>query len=69
MADIKMEKSFKLGAFFKGFGSAFNLGGRSFIRMPDLKSGFERDGVALRGDWERVGDDIRASMNQAAREQ
>jgi hypothetical protein len=55
-------------AFIKGFSSAFDISGRSFIEMPDIASGFEQDGAALRGDWQCVGSDMRKVMNQPVNE-
>jgi hypothetical protein len=55
-------------AFWQGFASSFDLFGRTFIEVPDLSRGFERDREALAGDWRRVGNDLRKAMNQVARE-
>jgi hypothetical protein len=65
----KPAKNNKLRAFLKGFTSAFDITGQSFISIPDLDSGFQRDSEALRGDWQRVGDDMRRAMNLVAHEQ
>jgi hypothetical protein len=59
----KASKNGALWAFLKGYVSAFDLSGQSLISLPDLDSGFQQDGEALRGDWQRVGDDIRRAMN------
>jgi hypothetical protein len=59
----------KLAAFLKGFASAYDMSGRTFMDVPDFSGGFERDGKALRGDWQRVGDDLRKAMGQVAHEQ
>jgi hypothetical protein len=56
-------KNGTLRAFLKGFASAFDITGQSFISIPDLNSGFQNDCEALRGDWQRVGDDMRRAMN------
>jgi hypothetical protein len=52
-----------LRAFLKGFASAFDISGQSLISIPDLDSGFQQDREAIRGDWQRVGDDMRRAMN------
>jgi hypothetical protein len=65
----KPSKNNKLQAFLKGFASAFDITGQSFISIPDLDSGFQRDREALMGDWQRVGDDMRRAMNLVAHEQ
>ncbi|GHU49415.1 hypothetical protein FACS1894200_08020 [Spirochaetia bacterium] len=57
-----MEKH-KLKAFLKGFRSAFDLTGSTF-ELPSLNDGLEADARAIRGDWQRVGDDLRKAMNQ-----
>jgi hypothetical protein len=50
-------------SFLNGFSSAFDISGRTLISIPDLKSGFQKDREALRGDWQHVGDDMRRAMN------
>jgi hypothetical protein len=65
----KPSKSNGFHAFLKGFASAFDITGQAFISIPDLDTGFQRDCEALRGDWQRVGDDMRRAMNVVAREQ
>jgi hypothetical protein len=59
-----MKISSKVDAFLKGYISAFDITGSSFIDLFDLNAGFERGGAALRGDWKRIGGDIRKAMNQ-----
>ena len=55
----------KISAFLKGFASAFDLSGQSFMNdLPDFSGGFAHDGQALRGDWQQVGDDLREAMGQ-----
>jgi hypothetical protein len=49
--------------FLRGFMSAFDLSGRSFIDIPDFSNGFERDRKALQGDWQMVGNDMRRAMS------
>jgi hypothetical protein len=58
-----------ISSLLKGFSSVFNLSGQTFLDMPDFSGGFQRDGAALRGDWQRVGDDLRKAMNQISYEQ
>jgi hypothetical protein len=64
-------KTGKIRAVLDGFMSAFDITGG--VKTPDLTTGWERDGAAIRGDWQRVGDDMRRAMNihkqQAAHEQ
>jgi hypothetical protein len=58
----KTPKNGKLRAFLKGFASAFDITGG--VEMPDPATGWERDGAAIRGDWQWVGDDLRRAMGQ-----
>jgi hypothetical protein len=52
-------------AFLKGFVSTFDLSGNTLIdNMPDFSGGFERDARVLRGDWERIENDLRKAMGQ-----
>jgi hypothetical protein len=53
-------------AFLRGFASAFDLSGTTFIDIPDLSAGFEQDAQALQGDWQRIGADIRVAMDQVS---
>ena len=55
--------------FFKGFASAFDVSGLTFIDVPDISDGPARDAAAIRGDWQQVGRDFRASMDTVACEQ
>jgi hypothetical protein len=55
-------------AFIKGCASAFDLTGGTYVIIPDLTNGLERDKTALMEDWTRVGDDIRWAMFIAANE-
>ena len=51
--------------FLKGFASAFDLSGQTFMDdIPDYSGGFERDAQVLRGDWERIENDLRKAMGQ-----
>jgi hypothetical protein len=64
MTNTKQYKS-NIFAFLKGFASVFDISGQTFMDdIPDFSGGFERDARVLRGDWERVGDNLRKSMGQ-----
>jgi hypothetical protein len=65
----KTAKNGKIQAFLKGFMSAFDISGQAFISIPDLDAGFQKDREAIRGDWQRVGDDMRRAMNIISHEQ
>jgi hypothetical protein len=57
----------KLAAFLKGFASAFDISGQTLMDdIPDFSGGFARDAKALRGDWEKVENDLRKAMGQVA---
>jgi hypothetical protein len=56
-------------AFIKGFSSVFDLMGGTYVFIPNLRNGQERDKEAMRGDWNRIGDDIKRSMFVMANEQ
>jgi hypothetical protein len=62
----KPSKNSALRAFLKGFMSAFDITGG--VETPDLATGWKRDGEAIRGDWQRVGDDMRRAMNIVSNE-
>jgi hypothetical protein len=64
-----LSKEGRLRGFLKGFMSAFDLSGQSLISIPDLDSGFQQDYEAIKGDWIRVGDDMRRAMNIVTHEQ
>jgi hypothetical protein len=66
---MKDGKKRTVRAFLKGFISAFDISGQTLISIPDLESGFQKDREALRGDWQRVGDDMRRAMNIVSHEQ
>jgi hypothetical protein len=68
MKKSKIANSFKLPTFLKGFASAFDITGQTLLDFPDFSNGFQRDAEALRGDWRRVGNDLRAVMNSLAHE-
>jgi hypothetical protein len=58
----------KLSAFLKGFVSAFDLSGMTFMRFSDLSNGFARDGHMLKSDWQIVGNDLRSAISQFSHE-
>lgn len=58
----------KLPAFLKGFASTFDITGQTLLNIPDFTKGFYRDAIALRGDWQKVGNDLRAAMDCYANE-
>ena len=60
--------TFKIPSFWKGYASAFDISGQSLLTIPDLSTGFQRDAEALRGDWQRIGNDMRKAMNIVANE-
>jgi hypothetical protein len=64
----KTPKKDKVRSFLSGFISAFDISGQAFISIPDLESGFWKDREAIKGDWQRVGDDMRRTMNIAVNE-
>jgi hypothetical protein len=66
---MKDAKNKMVHAFFKGFISAFDLSGRTFIDISDFSDGFERDKKALQGDWQKVGNDMRNAVNHVIYEQ
>ena len=68
MRNIANRYTSKISAFIRGYTSAFDISGRTF-KFPDLSNGFQRDGEALRGDWERIGNDMRKVMDIVAHEQ
>jgi hypothetical protein len=59
----KTPKNGRVRAFLDGFMSAFDMSGQTFISIPDLDAGFQEDREAIKGDWQRVGDDMRRAMN------
>jgi hypothetical protein len=64
----KTPKNSKVRAFLDGFMSAFDISGQTFISVPDLDTGFQRDREAIKGDWQRVGNDMRRAMNMIPHE-
>lgn len=66
---VKVKTSRKLGkshSFWASFATALDIFG-SFsprITVADLENGPQKDSIALRGDWQRVGTDIRTAMDK-----
>jgi len=60
--------NFKLPTFLKGFASAFDITGQTMLDVPDLRTGFQRDTKALKGDWQQVGNDIKKAMDSQGHE-
>jgi len=58
----------EMKAFLKGFASTFDLSGKHLVDLKSVPGGFERDGMMLRGDWIRIGNDIRKAMETVAHE-
>lgn len=76
-----MNRIFK---YLKSAGAAMRLGAKTMTLFPSFEfeepafkkrrfdfdaNGWETDGANLRGDWERVGDALRAAMKKGAYEQ
>jgi hypothetical protein len=56
-----------LFSFLKGFASAFDITGQTFMDdLPDFSGGFARDARVIRGDWERVGNALKKAMSQVS---
>jgi len=53
----------KLEHFLSGYVSAFDIWGNSVV-IPDFSRGFERDYLALKNDWEKIGNDMGKSMKK-----
>ena len=68
MNNLNTSLKINVPGFFKGFASAFDITGQTLLDVPDFRSGFQRDAEALKGDWRRVGSDLRWAMDFAARE-
>lgn len=49
--------------FIKGMGSILNMAG-SYQSKYDYNQGQKQDTLALRRDWEAVGNDLRCAMNK-----
>ena len=52
----------------QGCASAFDLTGNTYVLIPDLIDGLERDKTALKEDWTRIGGDIKRAMLITANE-
>lgn len=58
---------YNLKYFIKGMGSILNLAGSSSYRFYWMRKDLtpqEQDTLALRGDWEAVGNDLRHAINK-----
>jgi len=66
MKKAELFANIKLPTFLKGFASAFDITGQTLLDIPDFSRGFQRDAEALRGDWQRVGSDIKQAMSCSA---
>jgi len=66
MKKAELFSNIKLPTFLKGFASAFDITGQTMLDIPDFSKGFQRDAEALRGDWQRVENDLRKAMGQIA---
>jgi len=53
----------KLKHFLSGYASAFDMWG-NLVAIPSFSHGFERDYLALKSDWEKIGMDIGKSMKK-----
>jgi hypothetical protein len=61
---VTLEKTEKRKYFLRGFVSIYDLFGRTFIREDKSGlSGFQKDYLAMRGDWINIGKDMRNAMN------
>ena len=68
MSNVRDTGRNTIQAFIRGFASVFDLTGGVYIFVPNLMNGQEKDKVAIREDWNRVGDDIKRSMFVVANE-
>lgn len=57
------EKKEGLRDFIQGCASVFDLTGGTYITIPDLMNGPERDKSAIKKDWMNIGNDIKRSMS------
>lgn len=53
-----------LKSFFRGMGQAIDLGGTMAPRPQAKLRTVQTDTEALRGDWQRVGNDMRVALQQ-----
>ena len=62
---LQIEKTEKMKHFLQGFASTFDITGRMFVRQENSDlSGFEKDYMAIRGDWINIGNDMRKTINK-----
>jgi hypothetical protein len=63
--EISLKKTERVRHFIRGFRSIFDMSGKNFIgTAQDEDSGFRRDYLALLGDWEALGNDMRKAINR-----
>jgi len=61
--DVKIFQRILLSRYYFGFGSIFNLAGirpKKRSAVPDS----QKDYLALKSDWEAIGNDIRSALRQ-----
>jgi len=57
----------KIKYFLEGYSSIFDISGRGFTTKDnDELSGFQKDYMAMRGDWQNLGNDMRKAINQGS---
>ena len=63
---VILEKQERRRLFLNGFASIFDITGSLFLRngRNDNLSGFQKDYLAMRGDWINIGNDMRKAMNR-----
>jgi len=55
----------KIKYFLEGYSSIFDIKGRGFTAEDNGEmSGFQKDYMALLGDWQNLGNDMRKAINQ-----
>jgi hypothetical protein len=60
MSPVKHEKA---KPFLRGLASAFDMTGRTFMQKDEnAMNGFQKDYLAMRRDWENLGNDFRKSV-------
>jgi len=63
---VKLNRADKLVCFLDGYSSVFDISGNRFTTDEDDNepSGFQKDYLALCGDWINIGNDMRKAINQ-----
>jgi len=61
-----INRSDKIKYFLEGFSSIFDISGNGFTTEENDNglSGFQKDYLALRRDWQNLGNDMRKAINQ-----